>query len=802
MFKRIAATQFLLFAFFSVFAQQKIDNGLLTGNVVDEKNQPLEKATLRLIPLADRREIKTALTDKTGSFEFTRIPFGFYRLTISYAGLQQLSLDSIYFRQERTDFNLSNLVLKQADNTLETVVLYVEKPLIESKEGNIIFNASESALAAGSTASELLESVPLVAKDADGKVTVRGKEPKILIDDKPVELNLQQLQELLESMPGSTIEKIEVMTNPPPQYANEEGGVINIVTKKGKAGVSGRIALTAGTRGEAGINGSFNYRKQDFSLTINASASDNRYEGNGYSIRNNIYKDSSNFFNTTNNYINKNFRPNFRANMNYDIDKKNSFSLVFNFNANSYDNEALTEYRNINRFDELWRLSQRTVNSSGDNYTPNLTVSYTLKSRPGETFRVIAGYNYSSNYNDRDFYQQYFNPDETPNGIDSVQEQLNDTRINSYNVRVSYDKMLNNQKTFLSFGGFYNKSNNHAVIDASYKKKPEGAMEPLELLSNDFWFYQAINNLRGSLKQVLGEKFSVTVGSSFERTGIRFDLLKEERETKNNYWTWLPFANINKKWENELNLTLAYRRTINRPGINHLNPTIDFSDPYNIRFGNDKLEASTSHNIDLVIGKTKLKYFVNFGVGHNIVQDVFSQVRTLVEDGKTQVSWENISGRKEYEISTWDGLTLSKKARVNVSATYIYSVYSDFDKAVRKFRDGGSFTSNVNSNFSITDLWNITTGFTLNRFGNPQGYSRWSAGMNFGVQKRFLKKRLIVTLNTVDPFVNQQRRTFTYGTNFNLESYRLTNTRNFRLTVAYNFVAKPKKKPISLPRNI
>ena len=54
---------------------------------------------------------------------------------------------------------------------------------------------------------------------------VRGKEPKILIDDKPVELNLQQLQDLLESMPGSSIEKIEVMTNPPPQYANEQGGV-------------------------------------------------------------------------------------------------------------------------------------------------------------------------------------------------------------------------------------------------------------------------------------------------------------------------------------------------------------------------------------------------------------------------------------------------------------------------------------------------------------------------------------------------------------------------------------------------
>src|SRR2546430_9337517 len=49
------------------------------------------------------------------------------------------------------------------------------------------FNAGESALSAGSTANELLQNVPLVTKDPTGKILVRGKEPKILIDDKPEE---------------------------------------------------------------------------------------------------------------------------------------------------------------------------------------------------------------------------------------------------------------------------------------------------------------------------------------------------------------------------------------------------------------------------------------------------------------------------------------------------------------------------------------------------------------------------------------------------------------------------------------
>ena len=218
---------------------------MLTGNVLDESKKALEAATVLLVSIEDSRARKSVTTDKSGNFSFETIEFGYYRLTISYVGLQSLSIDSIYFRTERYDFNLGDITLKmRTSDNLEAIVVYAEKPLIQSKDGNITFNAGESATAASSNASELLTQVPLVGKDPDGKITVRGKEPKILIDDKPVELNLQQLQDLLESMPGSSIEKIEVMTNPPPQYANEQGGVINITTKKGRVGVNGRISAT------------------------------------------------------------------------------------------------------------------------------------------------------------------------------------------------------------------------------------------------------------------------------------------------------------------------------------------------------------------------------------------------------------------------------------------------------------------------------------------------------------------------------------------------------------------------------
>ena len=206
-------TCFFCLSSVSLFAQQK-DPGILAGNLLDPQKKPVAGANVQLKLINDSSQQKSAVTDKSGGFLISNIPFGYHRLQISYTGMQTLVIDSIFFRTERYDFNIADIQLRPAaTNELSEVIVYAEKALIVSKDGNISFNAGESALAAGSNASELLTNVPLVTKDPTGKILVRGKEPRILIDDKPVELNLQQLQDLLESMPGSSVEKIEVRIN-------------------------------------------------------------------------------------------------------------------------------------------------------------------------------------------------------------------------------------------------------------------------------------------------------------------------------------------------------------------------------------------------------------------------------------------------------------------------------------------------------------------------------------------------------------------------------------------------------------
>lgn len=793
---------FLLFVVYSAAAQDrpagsKAVSGVIIGSVIDDENgKAIAGANITITRLSDSATYTdNAIAAKDGAFMFDQLPFGYYRLQFSMTGYGNLTLDSIYIREDRFDFDLNDIKLSKKQTTLEAVVVYAEKPLIESKDGKITFNAGESALSSGATTTELLKQTPLVNVDSDGKVLIRGKDVKILIDDKPVELNAKQLQDMLESMPGSMIEKIEVMTTPPAQYASERGGVINIVTKKGKVGKNARLNINYGTRGEAGINGNFNYRKKKVSINVNAGFGYNQFKGNSYSNRQNIYADSANFFNTVASSGNNNRRPNARFNMDYELNKRRILSFTALLNGNNAESHSDNEYTNINRNDQRYRLSDRYITTGTNSINPNFNFTYTAKGKKDqrEVLKFITGYNFNDNSVDRDFYQLYLDPVTELPVNDSTQQQLTDVTSNTFSLRVNYDKPLDSLKYFLNLGTNIIALNSHNNLTTTFLKKPDNVFVTNQFLSNDLRFHQLIYAFRAAMRYNIVTDFYINVGMQAEHTGTSFDLKKDANDYGNDYWSMLPFVTVMKKWANEISITFSYKRTIQRPGINELNPSVDYSDPNNTRFGNPALKPYYADNFDLIVGKWNKLYYINASVGYNSLQDIYSSLRTLLPDGKTNTTWENISGRQEYESSIWGGYTLNKKCKANLSLGYTYNVYSDHDKKVRYFRDGGSFYSTLNGSYQFSDVLGANGSFTYNRFANPQGTLNNNLSMNVGIQRKFFEKKFIVAVNIIDPFRQQQNRTFTYASNFNLESFSTTDTRNLRIALSYIFNKSVKK---------
>jgi hypothetical protein len=773
--------------------------GLIIGNVLDAgTSKPLSFASIQLKKMSDTVVTVQVVSDKNGAFECLNLPFGYYKLRASMVGYADLQIDSIYLREERYDFNLGDVKLNISSAASSEVIVYAEKPLIENKDDKIIFNVGESALSGGATTAELLKNMPLINNDPNGKILLKGKEPRILIDDKPTDLNAQQLQDLLESLPGNSIEKIEVMTNPPPQYATETGGVINIVTKKGKIGWVGRVNVSAGTRGESSTSANGSYRNQKLVLNLNGGVGVSTITGNGYSKRENIYRDSTNYFNTQNRFTNFSSRPNFRAQADYEFDKQHILSLTYQLNPNSFDNNSNNTFTNINNQQQIYRLSNRNNHSVGGGLNHVLSGSYNIKQKTGPGYlRFIANANLSSSHNNRTFFQQFLFPDKTPTGVDSTQRQLFNTDNNSASLRIDFLRPLKTKQH--NFNGGISVLNTwyHGLVNTLFYRKSDQVFVTNDLLSNDFTNEQLVATARAGLSYNFKSKYRLSFGVQAEYTNLQFVFLKgNASDVDNGYWNILPNFTLRKEFSKEMNTTLVYRATIRRPGIGELNPNVDYSDPYNIRFGNPYLEPTLSHNYDWNFSYVKGKYYINTSLGYNQLKQVFNSIRTLQAGGKTEVTWKNIADRKEYEASAWGGYTFTKKFRMNGSAGYTFNQYGTSEKLLYKYRDGATFYTSLNYNFTPSNLLTFEGTARYNNFADPQGRSRSNLTVNLGVQRKFLDRRLIVSINIIDPTTQQQFQTFVYGANFNLESFSSSNTRNYRVAISYQLnkvVTKPVK---------
>ncbi len=83
----------------------------------------------------------------------------------------------------------------------------------------------------GGSAVAVLENVPSVQVDIEGNVSLRGTSNfNVLIDGRP---SVLQGSDALQQIPASSIDHIEIITNPSAKYDPDGvGGIINVVLKK------------------------------------------------------------------------------------------------------------------------------------------------------------------------------------------------------------------------------------------------------------------------------------------------------------------------------------------------------------------------------------------------------------------------------------------------------------------------------------------------------------------------------------------------------------------------------------------
>ncbi|MEJ7671744.1 MAG: hypothetical protein WKF59_03335 [Chitinophagaceae bacterium] len=166
--------------------------------------------------------------------------------------------------------------MKQESTVLKGVSVTAKKQFIEQKIDRTVMNVDALVSNAGVTALDVLENAPGVLVSSEGAVSLKGKSGVVIfIDDKPTYLSGADLANYLRSLPSSTLDKIEIMPNPPARYdAAGNAGVINIRTKKSRSGgFTGGINLAywQGKYARTTNSFNFNYRTQKVNVFSTAS---------------------------------------------------------------------------------------------------------------------------------------------------------------------------------------------------------------------------------------------------------------------------------------------------------------------------------------------------------------------------------------------------------------------------------------------------------------------------------------------------------------------------------------------------
>ena len=168
---------------------------------------PLEAATIYFSKVSDSTVIDYTISDKNGNFTFKLkgIEYPVY-LKVSYTGYLSYKKE---FASIAKDHNLETIYLKENVSSLNEVIVKSEIPPITIKTDTLEFNASSFKVRPDANVETLLKQLPGVEIDADGKITVNGKEVnQVLVNGKPFFDKDGKIA--LQNLPSDIINKVQI----------------------------------------------------------------------------------------------------------------------------------------------------------------------------------------------------------------------------------------------------------------------------------------------------------------------------------------------------------------------------------------------------------------------------------------------------------------------------------------------------------------------------------------------------------------------------------------------------------------
>ena len=693
------------------------------GRVIDEKGEPMPFVNVVLLSLPDSAFVQGAMTDMDGVFKIvTDVNEGLFKVTS--VGYQTLYINA---GQDLT------IQMKEDTQLLKEVVVKGQLPKTQVKGDAMRTNVAGTILEKAGTLSDALSKIPSLEAERDGGVKVLGR------GDAEVYINGRRVQDMkeLSRLRSDQIQHVDVVQNPGARYAASVKAVVRITLKKAQGeGLSFQNSTQYMYQYGGSLNNNFvaNYRTGGLDVTGSFWVGTyNHYKG--LQVNDMLYyvgKDQVTGHST------QEIRHPWHAwspqlQLNYMVNENHTFGAYYKYDrtpsgetkgdylTDMFENGILTE-RSASYIWQDQSIKKHIFNAYYNGKVGELGIDLNIDGlfddtkTPGRTMEqtTLVG--------------------STP--VDRTIENNTDNANNFWATKLIFSYPI--LKGNLSLGGEY--SYNHRTDAYTFQ-----ASDYVPVKTTD----SEINEKSAAGFVEYGRQF----GKVYAQVGLRYEHLtndyfnfgKREDEVCRNYGDWFPTATLSAPI-GKLQLSLSYRRDIERPAYGNLTNSTIYVNRYTYQSGNPYLLPTYTHSLVLNASYKWANLSLNYARNKDVVMmstepfpgsedPLVSLVRPINSDkdynqfiinlsamptiGKWHPMWYAFAVFQNYQSPTADGSILT------LNRPYLTLVWQNDIELPKNFRLHAAVQwankGDYNNNRIVSNRFNAELGiqrdFNLRRLG-------------------------------------------------------------------------------------
>ena len=791
--KNFVIALFSILCIHGTFAEM-LEPASIKGCIIEKSSgNPLEFATI-IVKNKKDSIIGQSVTDKNGLFVLKGFQTGEYKLTYSFIGFEKSDSIKVVIKSNSNKIDLGKLYISETSRALGQVEVIGQRSTFVNSIDRKTFNVGQDLMSKSGSVSDLMQNIPSVQVDVDGVVSLRGSENvTILIDGKPSAMMNLNRAAILQQMPASSIEKIEIITNPSAKFKPDgTSGIINIVLRKNKSlGLNGTVTANVGNDNRRNFNVLANYNPGKLNLFASFGIrQDERTRIND--ITSTTYDSFHSLADSSKTYSVGTSRPISYiagAGIDYKLNDKNKVGASVNYNYRFQQQNENSTYTLLNNLYTTILDYDRVRDLPEKESDLEINASYQhVFDKEGHELNV----NYISSFSRENEDNYYTNTYRTPIRPVSKDNMFFHHVNNESQLSVEYSRPISANCKFEA-GYLYEHFNNDLDLMRDTLNITSNSWNKDPLRSKQFIRSEDTHVLYATYEQEIG-KFGFLVGVRGEQTFTNTNLATLDSVINSSYLRLYPTVHLSYKLSDMHELQLNYSHRIRRPEDEELNPFPEYQDLMNVRAGNPTLKPEDIHSFEFGYQlKNKSTTFLSTLYYRSRYNSITSIIKNL-GNGVFMSTLENLSKNQSAGLELILSTSIGKFANLNLATNTFYNTIDASALGFSTNKSAVSWSANGNLSFNLTKstVWQFTSNYTAQSL-TPQGIRMPSFVLNSGLKQELFNKKAALILTVSDIFNSLRNQSIIDTPELQRIEIRSRSSQTIYLGFTYSFGSSTKK---------